>query len=187
MDDLSHLRARAASAATRPSGTCGTCARRGSRPLSRTTIGSPCSSPSRRSRAARRSPARAASATFWRGSRRAASPSAGRSPRAPGRAAQSALRGSPSSSATGRHASRPATPPGLRRPSAGCASQIEERSPWDPASGAVRVAETLEALAVEVDRCRRTALSLGVLGLALADEPGAWPAFAPRAPRSFTR
>lgn len=51
--------------------------------------------------------------------------------------------------------------------------QSEERSPWDPASGAIRVAESLEALAVEVDRCRRTALSLGVLGLALADEPGA--------------
>jgi hypothetical protein len=52
-------------------------------------------------------------------------------------------------------------------------SQTDERSPWDPASGAVRAAETLEALSVEVDRCRRTALSLGVLGLALADEPGA--------------
>jgi len=52
-------------------------------------------------------------------------------------------------------------------------SQTEERSPWDPASGAVRAAETLEALSVEVDRCRRTALSLGVLGLALADKPGA--------------
>jgi len=51
--------------------------------------------------------------------------------------------------------------------------QTEERSPWDPASGATRAAETLEALSVEVDRCRRTALSLGVLGLALADEPGA--------------
>jgi hypothetical protein len=49
--------------------------------------------------------------------------------------------------------------------------QTEECSPEDPASGAMRVAETMQLLAVEVDRCRRTALSLGVLGLALGDEP----------------
>ena len=48
--------------------------------------------------------------------------------------------------------------------------QTEECSPGDPASGALRVAETLELLDVEVDRCRRMALSLGVLGFALADE-----------------
>lgn len=48
--------------------------------------------------------------------------------------------------------------------------QTEECSPEDPMSGATRVAGTLELLAVEVDRCRRMALSLGILGVALADE-----------------
>lgn len=48
--------------------------------------------------------------------------------------------------------------------------QSEECSPEDPASGAMRVAETLELLDVEVDRCRRMALSLGVLGFAFAGE-----------------
>jgi len=50
--------------------------------------------------------------------------------------------------------------------------QTEECSPEDPASGATRVAETLDRLGLEVDRCRRMALSLGVLGLALAGESG---------------
>jgi hypothetical protein len=49
--------------------------------------------------------------------------------------------------------------------------QTEERSPRDRASGTVRAIETLELLAVELDRCRRMALSLGVLGVGLAREP----------------
>ncbi len=45
--------------------------------------------------------------------------------------------------------------------------QTEEASPLDPATGAMRVAETLDLLAVEVDRCRRMAHSLGILGVAV--------------------
>ena len=56
--------------------------------------------------------------------------------------------------------------------------QTEERAPHDPASGAMRVAETLELLGVEADRCRRTALSLGVLGLGVGTGTG--PSVCPR-------
>ena len=47
--------------------------------------------------------------------------------------------------------------------------RTEECSPEDPVSGVLRVSRTLELLDVEVDRCRRTALPLGILGLGLGD------------------
>lgn len=50
--------------------------------------------------------------------------------------------------------------------------QNEECSPFDPHSGAMRVSETLARLGLEVERCRRMALSLGVLGLALGGAEG---------------
>ncbi len=43
--------------------------------------------------------------------------------------------------------------------------RADECAPHDPVAGVLRVTDTLDRLAVEVERCRRTALSLGVLGV----------------------